>query len=188
MKIHDELSNPEILTLVVYLLDGTIAPVDLEDAAIEAFKLAPKKFSWIKYDDRIDLRIIEYALRAACRPNMKYLKGSNKHGYMLTQKGLEWVEKFDDEKQMSTTSRKLSPSDLALKEQIRLKGTNAYKKFKDGNKAKITIMDFREFTRVNDYFPEHIRKQRYAKIDNAVKDDIELTNVWNFIKTKFEEK
>lgn len=188
MKIHDELSNPEILTLVVYLLDGTIAPVDLEDAAIEAFKLAPKKFSWIKYDDRIDLRIIEYALRAACRPGMKYLKGSNKHGYMLTQKGLEWAEKFDDEKQISTTSRKLSPSDLVLKEQIRLKSTNAYKKFKDGDKEKITIMDFREFTRVNDYFPEHIRKQRHAKIDNAVKDDIDLKSVWNFIKTKFEEK
>jgi hypothetical protein len=182
------LSNPEILTLVVYLLDGTIVPVDLEDAAIEAFKLAPKKFSWIKYDDRIDLRIIEYALRAACRPNMKYLKGSNKHGYMLTQIGLEWAEKFDEKKQLSTTSRKLSLSDLILKEQVRLKNTHAYEKFIGGNKEKISIMDFREFTRVNDYFPEHIRKQRYSKIENAVKDDVDLKNIWDFIKIKFEEE
>ncbi len=188
MKIHDELSNPEILTLVVYSLDGTITPVDLEDAAIEAFKLAPKKFSWIKYDDRIDLRVVEYALRAACRPSMKYLKGSNKHGYMVTQAGLKWVENYDEEKQMSTTSRKLSPSDLILKEQIRLRNTHAYQKFRGGKKEEITLIDFREFTRVNDYFPEHIRKQRYAKIDNAVKDDVNLKNVWRFIKTKFEEK
>ena len=62
MELHDELSNPEILTLVVYLLGGTTVPVDLEDAAIEAFKLAPKKFSWIKYDDRIDLRIVHYLM------------------------------------------------------------------------------------------------------------------------------
>jgi hypothetical protein len=188
MKIHDELSNPEILTLVVYLLEGTVTPVDLEDAAIEAFKIALKKFSWIKYDDRIDLRIVEYALRAACRPNMKYLKGSNKYGYMLTQAGLEWAEKFDEEKQISTSSRKLSPSDLMEKEQIRLRSTRAFKKFKSDEKEKITVMDFREFTRVNDYFPEHIRKQRYIKIDNAVKDDVDLKNVWNFMKTKFEEK
>ncbi|HMS01191.1 MAG TPA: hypothetical protein PKE62_18250 [Anaerolineales bacterium] len=188
MKLHDELSNSEILTLTVYLLDGTISPVDLEDAAIEAFRLAPKKFSWIKYDDRIDLRIVEYALRGACRPSMQYLKGSNKHGYMLTQAGLEWAENYDEEKQISITSRKLSPSDLILKEQIRLRGTHAFSKFQNGEKEKITLMDFREFTRVNDYFPEHIRKQRYVKIDNAVKDDVDLKNVWGFIKTKFEEE
>jgi hypothetical protein len=119
---------------------------------------------------------------------MKYLKGSNKYGYMLTQAGLEWAEKFDEEKQISTSSRKLSPSDLMEKEQIRLRSTRAFKKFKSDEKEKITVMDFREFTRVNDYFPEHIRKQRHIKIDNAVKDDVDLKNVWNFMKTKFEEK
>lgn len=188
MKIHDELSNPEILTLAVYLRGGTAVPVDLEDAAIEAFSLAPKKFSWRKYEDQIDLRIVQYALQDAAKPNMKLLKGDSKHGYMLTQLGLEWAEKFDEKKQISTTSRKLSPSDLIQKEQTRLRSTRAFKKFQNGEKEKITIMDFREFTRVNDYFPEHIRKQRYVRIDNAVKDDLDLKNVWRLIKTKFEEK
>lgn len=188
MKIHDELSNPEILTLAVYLRGGTVSPVDLEDAAIEAFALAPKKFSWKKYEDQIDLRIVQYALQDAAKPNIKFLKGDSKHGYMLTQIGLEWAEKFDENKQVSTTSRKLSPSDLILKEQIRLKNTRAYEKFRNSDEEKITIMDFREFTRVNDYFPEHLRKQRYAKIDNAVKDDVDLKNVWDFMKTKFAEE
>lgn len=187
MKINDELSNPEILTLIVYWLDGTITPVDLEDAAVEAFKLAPKKFSWIKYDDRIDLRIVEYALRSACRPNMRYLKGSNKHGYMLTQIGLEWAKKYDEKKQLSTVSRKMSPSDLIDREVARLQSTHAYQKFITGEKREITLMDFREFTRVNDYFPEHIRKQRYSKIDNAVKDNADLRKVWEFLKDKFSE-
>ena len=188
MKIHDELSNPEILTLAVYLHGGTVAPVDLEDAAIEAFNLAPKKFSWRKYEDQIDLRIVQYALQDAAKPNMRFLKGDSKHGYMLTQIGLDWAEKFDEKKQLSTTSRKLSPSDLVLKEQIRLKSTRAYEKFRNGDKEKITIMDFREFTRVNDYFPEHIRKQRYSKIDNTVKNDTDLRKIWSFIKTKFGEE
>lgn len=187
MKIHDELSNPEIVTLAIYLQGGTVTPVDLEDAAVKAFALAPKKFSWRKYEDQIDLRIVQYALQDAAKPNMRFLKGDSKHGYMLTQLGLEWAERFDEEKQISTTSRRSSPSDLIQKEQIRLRSTRAFKKFHSGEKDEITIMDFREFTRVNDYFPEHIRKQRYVKIDNAVKDDVDLKNVWSFIKTKFEE-
>src|SRR5687767_8165384 len=148
MEIHDELSNAEILTLVVYILDGTVSPVDLEDAAIEAFRLAPKKFSWIKYDDRIDLRIIEYGLRSACRPNMKYLKGSNKHGYMLTQLGLEWAKKISTKDQSTTVARKSSPTDLIEKEKARLLNTKTFEKFINGEQEEITIIDFREFTRV----------------------------------------
>lgn len=188
MELHDELSNAEILTLVVYLLDGTVTPVDLEDAAIEAFKLAPKKFNWIKYDDRIDLRIIEYGLRSACRPNMKYLKGSNKHGYMLTEAGLEWVQKVATKDQSTFTARKSSPTDLIEREKNRLLNTTAFEKFTNGEGEKITIVDFREFTRVNDYFPEHLRKQRYDRIENVVKDDTALRNLWKFLKSKFKEE
>jgi hypothetical protein len=186
--MHDELSNPEILTLAVYLRGGAVSPVDLEDAAIEAFNLAPKKFSWKKYEDQIDLRIIQYALQNACKAKMEYLKGDPKHGYMLTRIGLDWVENFDKSKQFSTTFRRSSPSDLLLREQIRLRKSHAYEKFINGSKDKITVMDFREFARVNDYFPEHIRKQRYVKIDNVVKDDEELKKVWAYLRTRFAEE
>ncbi len=188
MEIHDKLSNAEILTLVVYLLDGTVTPVDLEDAAIEAFKLAPKKFSWIKYEDRIDLRIVQYAIRDACKSNMRYLKGNSKHGYMLTQTGLEWAKMVAEKDQSTSASRKSSPSDLIDKEKLRLHKTRAFEKFSNGEREKITIIDFREFARVNDYFPEHIRKQRYDKIENVVRDDDELKNVWNFLRARFEEE
>jgi hypothetical protein len=188
MSMHDELSNAEILTLAVYLRGGAVSPVDLEDAAIESFNLAPKKFSWKKYEDQIDLRIVQYALQDAAKANMGYLKGSSKHGYMLTRIGLDWVEKLDESKQFSTTSRKSSPSELLLKEQIRLRKSRAFEKFINDNTDKITVMDFREFTRVNDYFPEHIRKQRYVKIDNVVKDDEELKKVWTYLRTRFAEE
>lgn len=188
MNIHDELSNPEILTLAVYSRGGATSPVDLEDAAIEAFNLAPKKFSWRKYEDQIDLRIVYYALQSATRVDLGYVKGDPKHGYMLTRTGLDWIEKFDESKQFSTTARKLSPSDLLLREEIRLQKSRAYEKFISGNPDKITMMDFREFARVNDYFPEHVRKQRYAKIDNVVKDDEELKKVWTYLRTRFAEE
>jgi len=185
MEIHDELSNPEILTLAVYLLGGTTSPVDLENAAIEAFKIAPKKFSWINYEDRIDLRIVQYALQDAAKSKTHYLKGSSKYGYMLTQTGLNWARQFNEKKQITTTSRKMSPSDLILKEKIRLKSTRAYQKFIASEKEKITIMEFREFTRVNDYFPKQIKDQRYEKIENTVREDDNLKKTWEFLKKKF---
>lgn len=188
MDLQAELSNAEILTLVIYWLGGAGTAVDLEDAAIEAFNLAPKKFSWLKYPDQIDLRVVQYGIRDACKPDVNYLKGTSKHGYMLTQSGLDWAKQFDEKKQLSTMSRKMSPADLLDKERLRLKATRAYQKYAAGEKDKITVMDFREFTRVNDYFPEHIRMQRYSKIDNAAKDDADLQNVWGFIKNKFAEK
>ncbi len=184
MENQDELSNIQIATLVVFILGGAVNPIDLEDVAIEAFTLAPKKFSWKKYEDQIDLRIVQYALQDACKPDMKLLKGNVKHGYMLTEKGLNWAKNYDAEKQISTTSRKSSPTDLLLKEKLRLERTNAYKKYLSNNTELITILDYREFTRVNDYFPEHVREQRYAKIENAVKDDEQLLKTWKFLKKK----
>jgi hypothetical protein len=188
MNLHDELSNPEILTLAVYLRGGAVSPVDLEDAAIEAFNLAPKKFNWKKYEDQIDLRIIQYALQDACKPKIGYLKGSSKHGFMLTQSGLNWAENYDESKQLSTTSRKSSVADLLLREQARLRKSHAFEKFINGNAVQITLMDFREFARVNDYFPEYIKKQRYHKIDNVVENDQNLKKVWTYLKTKFVEE
>ena len=188
MEVHSDLSNAEILTLVVYLLDGAVTPVDLEDAAIEAFKLAPKKFSWIKYDDQIDLRIVLWALGDACKADMKYLKGNSKHGYMLTQAGLIWAKEAASKYKSTSASRKSSPSDLIEKEKVRLQKTSAFEKFTSGEAEKITMVDFREFTRVNDYFPERIRTQRYDKIENVVKGDDELNNIWKFLKSKFVEE
>jgi len=77
---------------------------------------------------------------------------------------------------------------LIEKEKARLLKTTAREKFSNGEKGKITIVDFREFTRVNDYFPEHLRKQRYDKIENVVKDDAELESLWKFLRSNFQEE
>ena len=107
---------------------------------------------------------------------------------MLTQAGLEWAKKIATKDQLSSVARKSSPTDLIEKEKARLQKTQAFEKFSNGEKRKITVIDFREFTRVNDYFPEHIRKQRYDKIENVAKDDAKLKKVWKFLMSKFKEE
>lgn len=185
MEPHDELSNPEIVTVAVYNLGGSVNPVELEDVAIEAFNLASKRFSWKKYKDRIDLRIVLYSVNDAIKPDVGYLKGNSRHGYMLTEAGLKWIANTEDHKVFTKSSRKFSASDLTEKEKLRLQRTNAYEKYLKGDLDRITIIDFREFTRVNDYFPKHMREQRFAKIQNATDEDENLTKVWDFLKKKF---
>ena len=61
-------------------------------------------------------------------------------------------------------------------------------KFINGKSEEINNVDFREFTRVNDYFPKNVREEKYAKIENAVRDDEKLSATWEFLKEKFPEE
>jgi len=185
MNIDEELSNPELVTFAVYNLGGSISPVDLEDVAINVYNLAPKRFSWKKYEDKIDLRIVLYSVNDAIKPNVGFLKGNSKHGYMLTKIGMSWISKIENREIFTKSSRKLSSFDLLDKEKERLLRTTAYRKFLVGESDHISIIDFREFTRVNDNFPEHLRNQRFTKIQNITDSDETLSKIWGFLKNKF---
>ena len=188
MGTQDDLSNPQLVTIALHNLGGSVNPIDLEDVAIEAYKLAPTRFSWKKYADRIDLRIVLYSLNDAIKSDIGFVSGNSKHGYMITEAGLEWVSQHDDAGVSTTSSRKLSAADLVSKEKLRLERTKAYLKYLNNKTDQINIIDFREFTRVNDYFPQHLREQRYAKIENAVRGDQQLMRTWKFLKKKFKEE
>lgn len=184
-----ELSNAQIVTIAVYLLNGAVSPVDMEDIAMQSSVLAHNRFGWKKFPEQIDLRIIHYSLQAACKEDSGLLKGDAKQGYMLTKSGLDWASSHLPEfNRVATSPRKLSLDDLIIKERIRLENTKAYTKYQIGELSQITIIDFREFSRVNDYFPDRLRKQRYSKIDNVVRGDEKLEQVWNFLKETFKER
>jgi len=183
------LSNLQIVTLAISDLGGTTQAVDIEDIAIRAYELAPKKFSWRKYSERIDLRVVQYALKDAAsnRKGEPLLIGSIKHGYMLTTAGLEWLENnqlIDGELRQSST-RKQSTADKLSIEQVRLFRSAAFLKFKAGKLEEIKQSDFQEFVRVNDYFPEYVRQKRYGVVENAVRGNPELEELWILLTEKF---
>lgn len=185
MESNEEFSNPEIVTIAVYNLGGVVNPIELEDVAIEAFDLAPRRFSWKKYHDRIDLRIVLYSVNDAIKPDVGYLKGNSKYGYMLTEAGSQWVTKLQNQEIIAKSSRRLSTSDLADKEKTRLQRTQAFEKFINGKEDQINRIDYREFTRISDNFPKHLQEQRLAKIQNTVDQDETLHKVWDYLKDKF---
>ena len=188
-KSDSKLSNMHIVTLSVSKLGGATKAVDVEDIAIEAYDISPDKFSWRKYPERIDLRVVQYALKDASseKKGTPLLQGSVKHGYLLTKVGMEWIEsnKNTDFGETRGVARKQSVVDKLSLEKARLLISTALVKFEAGNFEDIKVTDFQEFARVNDYFPEHIRQKRYVVIDNAVQGSSKLEDLWAFLMKKF---
>ena len=188
-KAIRDLSNVEIILLAVSDLGGEVKAIDIEDIAIQAYKYAPEKFSWRKYKDNIDIRVVVYAIKDASTPKKgpPLLTGSYKHGFMLSSDGKQWVNEFKGSTELIPDSayRSKSTTEKIILEQNRLLASSAYRKFIEGQQDNITDVDVQDFTRVNEYFPLHARKRRYVLIDNAVKDNPDLESCWFFLKSKF---
>ena len=184
-----ELSKSELVTIAVALLDGDKAYVDREDVALKVNNIAPGRFNWRKYPDRIDLDAVGSALRAAKKiHNGELLVGNNTNGWMLSPAGLKWIKSVDLEAvhhEPSAKHRKASIRASLEAERMRLLNTKAYKLFVEGNSKAITVHDFYEFARVNEYFQTKARQRRYTVIANAVIDNDTLSRLWELLQTKF---
>ena len=52
----------------------------------------------------------------------------------------------------------------------------------------ITLNDLYEFVRINEYFPDRKRRERFTVIENATLGDPELQPLWVFLKDKFQKE
>jgi len=182
-----QLGNPHIVTIAAAKLGSLREPIDIEDIAIEAFDIAPTRFCWKKCPDRIDLRTIYDSLKDATRLDPPLLKGGARRGYMLTPEGKAWIEQIDDldRTHIAESIRRFSQHEWFEVERIRLKRTEAYKKWNLSQKEGISLRDFQEFARVNDYFPEHLRQQRFLRLKNVVHDDEDLDALLEYLLSEF---
>ena len=184
-----EFSKPELVTIAVALLGGDTMYVDREDVAIKVNDIAPGQFNWRKYPERIDLDAVGGTLRTAKKPqNGGLVVGNNTKGWMLSPTGLKWIKTVDlgaVHNELPTKHRKASISANQELERNRLFNTKAYNLFVEGKSKAITVQDFYEFARVNEYFQIKTRQRRYAIIANAVSDDDTLSKLWDLFQTKF---
>ena len=182
----DDLTNYQLVTIVVFLLNGDKLYVDREDVAVKANDLAPGRFTWRKHKEMIDLESVSVALRDAKKPSSGVLlAGSNKLGWMVTQNGLDWINELKLDKITNSNSfktRKEQISSSSTREKLRLRETNAYFLYRENKKDYITIEDFKAFLRYNDYFKTKSIERRIAVIENAVQEDQELNELWLYLK------
>ena len=89
---YEHISYDDLVTYTVYRLTaGNGSQTTFEDIVAEAFKLFPKRFSLRGYPDWPDSAVVNKSwLRS--RTDKKYIVGSVKDGFRLTQRGLQVAE------------------------------------------------------------------------------------------------
>lgn len=184
-----EFNNAQIVTIAVALLGGYDDYLDREDIAIKADEIASGRFNWRKYPDRIDLSPIRDALSDAKKEkNGCLLVGNNTDGWMLSHSGVEWINTLDLQALVTDTEAKHRRSSISASQEaecIRLRTTRAFQCYKVGSLDDITLQDFYQFARVNEYFPPISRERRYTIIDSAVLIDSELAKLWSYLKERY---
>jgi len=186
---NDKFSKLQLVTIAVALLNGDTTYVDREEAAIMVNDIAPGRFNWRKYPERIDLDAVSITLRSAKKPqNGGLIVGNNTKGWMLSPAGLRWIKTIDLDAIYEKLSVEVKPVSISANQEIerkRLCNTKAYKLFIGGKSKAIGLQDFYEFARVNEYFQTKARQRRYAIIANTVTDDSTLSKLWDLLQTKF---
>ena len=172
------LANHEIVTLAVYLLGGDAGRVDTEDVAVRANAIAPGRFTWAKYPDQINIGNVRWALWDAKKPeNGRYVLGSEKKGWMVTEAGLKFAkDRAKGFRGRDLARQPVSPRDRnrLQRERTRLLATEAFMKFQHGGADAVTPQEAEGFFRIDDYVRGDAREQKITRITNMFGDDPQL--------------
>jgi hypothetical protein len=172
------LSNIEIVTLAVYLLGGDSRHVDTEDVAVKANEIAPKRFSWRKYPDQINLEIIRVYLSDGKKPSKGgYLIGSGREGWLLTSKGLDFAKGRAPRLTVigqSQAPRSPKERQWLQAERRRLLTSEAFELFSSDGIGAVSEQQASMFFRIDEYVRTTEREQKITRIVNAFRDDPQL--------------
>jgi len=158
----------DIVVLSAYILDGARHFVHLEDIAIKAAELSPKRFSWEKYPDRINLETVRLALKHELSAPTCRIIGGIKDGFMLNTKGFKWC-----------LNAKLNLTHGEIIQRVTgdvkaMKGSAAYRKILKENVRTITINDVHSILKIDNYFNQRMVRERTMALQNAAVLDTQL--------------
>lgn len=92
MSPLDKIANWEIFVWALYQIGGSSQFVDIEDVALECFRIAPARFSW-RTKDLPDYKKCTKALQEAEKKHPQILvKTSDSFARQLTAEGQRWIE------------------------------------------------------------------------------------------------
>ncbi len=146
------LRNEDIVLYAIYLLGGWQKRIHTEDIALKSFKIAPTKFSWIKYPQYPDVSPARFALESLkkkeynCLVEGKSERKGSIGGWMLTSNGVSWIK--ENLSRIESVLGKRTPTGTRLHSDRKLKALRVSKAFqnflKDGKSSSITHAEFAE--------------------------------------------
>ena len=179
--IKNKLSNQEIVTVAIYMLGSGIGTFDIETIAIKADELAPGRFRWKTRPDLISDSNTWDALSNARKKGyiLQQAAQKNTDSYLLTEIGIKFsenniskIKNFDQSKMRIPVSKEIYENT-----KNRLIVTEAYQKAKNSKENEISIREFNQFFRLNDYMKNSQKVEKIQKIKNLFIQDKEFTKV-----------
>ena len=191
----EQLSSYEFTVLACFLEGGATKLVHTEDLAVRAFQLAPHRFGWRKYPDRIDLDIVRVSLSNATKDkNGALVQGSKDAGWSLTPTGMQWVEqarqkfpKLFDGEAILGQDRRSAHVQASDRESERLRTSDAFEKWLSGRQGEWTVYDFFKATRTSEYSPRTQMKLRHTQLAQLITGDAQLTRFVDDLFNRFAE-
>ena len=183
--------NRQLLTVALGNLGGHEHSVHTEDVALEADRLLPGRFTWRKYPQYIDINVVLQGLGDARRKKYgEYVIGNNVKGWMLSKAGQIWLKTVlaSDQSELSLLigSGKGSLIFSQRQELYRLRKSDAFHQFANGQIKEITRSHLFEFARVNEYFSTKARVRRFNFVAATVQGEKHLQELWGFFESNFE--
>lgn len=171
-----EYTNSDIAVMAVYHLGGALHHIHLEDVAMKAAQLAPKKFCWKKYPEQINLESVRITLKNELRATNRRVAGSIRDGYMLTPEGLSWC--------LSNTGTEDNQALGELRKEVdRAKKTSTFGKVFTGE-GEVSIGDIESLLRIDQYFTPRKRRERTLALLNASVLDAELKSALDKVRER----
>ena len=168
--IKNKLSNQEIVTIAIYVLGSGIGTFDIETIAKKADELAPGRFRWKTDPNMISDSNTWDALSNARKKGfiLKQANEKNTDSYLITEEGvifskknIDKIKKFDQSKMRISVSKEIYENT-----KNRLITTEAYQKAKNLKLDQITVKEFNQFFRLNDYMKNTQKEEKIQKIKN----------------------
>jgi hypothetical protein len=161
-------TKKDIVVMAVYQLGGGLRHVHLEDVAMKAAELSPRRFCWKKYPEQINLESVRISLKDELASTDRRVLGSIRDGWILTPEGLSWC--------IATNA---GGDGQALIDQLhqeveRAKKTAAFSKAIGGNEKNVSTAEVEALLRVNEYFTARDRRERALALANAAVLDPQL--------------
>ena len=171
-------TNSDIVIMAVYLLGGVLRHVHLEDVAMKAAELSPRRFCWKKYPEQINLESVRVTLKNESALTNRRVLGSIRDGWMLTPNGFSWC--------ITTVGVSVDQTliDQLHLEVDRVKKTTAFRKATDGRGQDVSDAEVETLLRVNEYFTDRDRRERALALANVAILDSQLHSVLSNLKER----
>lgn len=158
---------------------GRDGPVDTEDIAMKAYEIAPAIFSWRKYPEQVNLDGVRVALTDAVKPaNGALVEGSLRTGWLLTDRGLAWVDEVGPGVRSAVGAVDAVPRGTRAEnrrvatERARVRSLPAFRRWSDG--ATVSPREAGVVFRIDTDTPPRTRSMNTRRAKELLGDDPEL--------------